>query len=93
MGKSFKPTYYARYRDQSGWHEIVWNSKSNGRANDANAEQMRLALNRSFDRDGVNFHVSGARGYIIHVSQVEVIRNDMSGRVVARAAAPMFETA
>ena len=89
MGKTITPTYYARYRDQAGWHDIMWN----GRATDTKAEQMRRSLNTSFAHGGVNYGIPEMHGYIVHVSKVEIIRNDGRGRVVARANAPMFEVA
>jgi len=87
MGRSIIPTYYAKYRDQSGWHDISWK----GRATEAKAEKLRKTLNYSFNPGGCNYHVSKAVGYIIHVSEVKVVRNDRSGEVVAMAKAPMFE--
>ena len=87
MGRSIKPTYYCRIKDQDGWTDLSWT----GRATDKRAEDKRIALNKSFDRGGCNFHVSEAAGYIVHVSKLIVVRNDGSGQVVAKADAPMFE--
>lgn len=91
MGKSYTPTYYARYRDQSGWKDIAWDGKRNGRATIENAEKYRQSLNRSFNIGGVNFHASQACGYIIHVSELQVVRNDRSSRIVAQAVMNDFE--
>lgn len=87
MGKTITPRYYARYRTQDGWHDILWN----GRATDKRAEEKRRSLNASFQPGGVNEHVSIGAGYVLHVSALEVCRNISGGCVVARAKAPMFE--
>lgn len=81
------PKYRARYRDQSGWHDISWD----GRATAARAERQRQALNRSFQIGGVNEHVSHAAGYAVHVSRLEIRTNSRQALLVASANAPMFE--
>jgi len=87
MGKSITPKYRARYRDQKGWHDIMWK----GRPSDARAEQTRKDYNKSFQPGGANWRVSELSGYVPHISKFEVIRNVYGGEVVASATAPMFE--
>lgn len=91
MGKSVTPKYRAQYYDQSGKHMIDWCCKRNGRPTEANAEKLRQSLNKSFGPDGVNYHVSKAAGYIIHVHKVDIERNTLYGEIVATAKAPLFE--
>lgn len=91
MGRSYTPKYIALYRDNanlSKWNEIHWTRK--GKVNDAAAEDFRVMLNKSFDLNGCNFHVSKACGVIVHVLEVRVV-NQKTKQVVAKATAPMFE--
>lgn len=87
MGKTITPKYYAKYLDQSGWHDISWQ----GKATNTRAESMRQTLNKSFNKEGCNWHASLDCGYVVHVSKLKVMRNDGSRRVVAETSAPMFE--
>lgn len=96
MGRTITPTYRVEYRDQSGWHKQGYADR-NGKCvlrkapTDADAEEFRKAMNRSFNIGGSNYHVSEAAGKILHVSEVVIRKNDMDGRMVAHAKMPMFE--
>lgn len=100
MGKSYTPTYRAEYKDQTGkWNMIHWNSTKrpgvstpHGKPTNENAEKLRQALNRSFAPGGVNEHVSKGAGFVVHVTEIVVVRQ-RDGNVMARACAPMFEAA
>jgi hypothetical protein len=90
MGKTVTPKYHAFYRtnvNPRGWNDIMWK----GRPTDANAEDFRKMLNKSFNEGGSNYHISKAEGVILHVIEVQVRRNVRNGEVVASAKAPMFE--
>ena len=90
------PTFRAEYRDQQGTHDMIWNVRSgtnrtgHGKPTEVNAERLRQSLNHSFTSSGINHHVSKARGYLIHVNRIQVIRQS-TGKVVAQTDAPMFE--
>jgi len=89
MGRSYTPPYTAQYRDQKGWHEIGWPHRKPPTA--ADAERMRQQLNRSFELNGANYHVSRDAGIILHVSELRVVRNRAGREIVARAIMPLFE--
>jgi hypothetical protein len=95
MGRSYTPTFRVEYRDQKGWHDQAW-SDPLGRTQlrkdptDAQAEEWRKTMNRSFDLGGTNYHVSQATGILLHISEVRIIRQK-TGKVVATAKMPMFE--
>ena len=91
MGRSTTPKYHAHYRDQSGWHDIGWDCRRDGVPSDIAAEEFRKRYNKSFQPGGVNGHLSEQLGYIPHISEVRVVRNDGSNRLVASATAPNFE--
>jgi hypothetical protein len=90
MGKIMTPAYRVRYRDQDGWHTTSWNTAIDGRPTNLHAECWRIGWNASFQPGAPNFHISEARGYLAHISHVEVIKQ-ATGAIVARAAMPMFE--
>lgn len=91
MGRTITPRYFARYRDQGGWHDITWDCARHGRPSTDTAEARRQSLNQSFERGGVNFHVSQAVGYVIHVSRLTIHHNIKGQPIAAEARAPMFE--
>ena len=95
MGRSYKLKYYVTYRDNTmspamndNW--ITYDSKRHGKPTDAVAENIRKKLNESFAPDGVNYHVSTARGVVIHVTKLKIIRQS-DDAVMGEATAPMFE--
>jgi hypothetical protein len=95
MGRSFTPTYRVEYRTNnmhpnapSNW--LTYDYKRHGKPTAAKAEDMRKRLNTSFDRDGINFHVSKAAGVVLHVTSLKIVHQE-STEVVAEATAPMFE--
>lgn len=96
MGRSYTPTFVVEYRDQRGWHTQAW-TNAQGKTQvrkaptDEEAEEWRKTMNKSFQREGSNFHVSEAAGIILHVSHVVVKQNVPGGRTVASATMPMFE--
>lgn len=91
MGRVVTPTYRVEYRVNSGYHTLqCWDSKSYGRATEANLEKWRQALNKSFAPGGVNYHVSEDNGVVVHVSSAKIIRQS-TNEVVAKTKAPMFE--
>jgi len=86
MGKIIIPKYRAQYRDQDGWHTVLWRGRPTNKA----AEKWRNEMNRSFNAGGNNFVVSETRGIIIHVSAVRIIEQ-ATKKCVAYVQAPMFE--
>ena len=92
MGRTTIPTYYAQVKDNTGpnLHHMVWDCKRHGRPTAKNAERYRVSLNESFKLGGVNDHISKGYGFLVHTSEVRVVRN-RTGEVVASAKAPMFE--
>jgi hypothetical protein len=90
MGKIMTPAYRVRYRDQDGWRTLTWICAMEGRPSNAAAERYRKEMNASFQPGGANKAISAIRGYVPHISHVEVIKQ-ATGEVVARAAMPMFE--
>jgi hypothetical protein len=95
MGRSYTPKYRVEYRDNTmnrlGTDRILsYDAKRYGKPTDAKAEDLRRALNKSFNVGGVNWHVSEAAGVVVSVNRLRII-NQRSGQVVAESNAPMFE--
>ena len=93
MGRSVTPTYRVEVRANVNMGTTyTWDGKIHGRANEANLEKWRKALNASFQPKGVNWHVSDSLGVVPHICRATLIRQ-RTGEVVAEVTAPMFEVA
>lgn len=92
MGRSVTPTFVVNYRDQTGAHWAVWNTKLNGKPTPENLERWRVGMNDSMKIGGVNEHVSRTLGFLPHISKA-TIHNQKSGCDVATVKAPLFEVA
>lgn len=100
MGRSVTPTYRIEYSDNDLPHggrrpfakSMCWNGKSYGRATLENLTRWRNKFNGSFERGGVNQHVSDAAGYIVRVGSCRIV-HQATNRIVATFTAPAFEVA
>ena len=97
MGRSCTPTFRVEYRDNTlrhfqAPHWLTYDYKRHGKPDDAKAEAIRVSLNASFGPGGVNWHVSTARGVVIHITRLDIVRQ-ADGEIVGTATAPMFEIA
>lgn len=90
MGKSITPTFIVRYRDQQGPKILVWNTKSYGKPTLCALAQWRMMMNKSMKPGGCNEHLSRSAGYIIHISNCEIV-NQKKNTTVVSLTAPMFE--
>ncbi len=61
-----------------------------GRATDKRLAEAVRSMNQSFLPDGVNAHISRARGVVVQVLSARIVEQD-TGIVVAEYNAPMFE--
>ena len=91
MGRSTTPAFRSEVIG-TNWNFSMfgWDCKTNGRPTQANVDQYRFSLNKSFQPGGVNFHIAESRGVVPHVSEVRVIRQS-TGAVVATSKMGMFE--
>jgi len=93
MGRSVTPTYRVEVVTNVGRiTPMAWDCKRDGRPNQKNIDQWRVDINKSFQPDGVNWHVSESSGIVQHISKATVIRQS-THEVVAVSEMPMFEVA
>lgn len=98
MGRSITPTYRVEYSDNDGVQRrpfaksMGWNGKSAGRATQANLQKWRDTFNASFERGGVNEHISTAAGFVVRIGNCRIVEQ-ATDRVVATFTAPAFEAA
>lgn len=97
MGTSTTPTYRIEWQDNRGsWKSQAWtvrsgtNKTGHGQPTEANIRRWRDKFNASFELGGVNEGVSRAAGYVVRAGNCRIV-HQLSGRVVARFQAPMFE--
>jgi hypothetical protein len=91
MGRSYTPKYVVRITMTLGRQDSqIWDSRHNGRPTAKNLSAWRDAMNRSFERGGVNEHVSAALGRVERYFNCAVV-NQFTGATVAEFKAPMFE--
>lgn len=94
MGKSITPPYVidVHTRKPDGHTQIdtmTWDAKTYGRANAMNLEKWAIAYGRSFNPDGVNFHISKAVGYLPYPNRV-ILRKNVRTDIIAVWTAPPF---
>ena len=94
MGRVITPTYRVEYtsNDRGLDKSMCWDCKRYGRPSLKNLESWREAYNKSFERGGVNEHVSDAAGFVIRIFNARIVRQ-ATGEVVVDFTAPMFEVA
>lgn len=97
MSRDYIPTYRVEYKDNytdaalDYWHPMVWDVKRGyGKPTADNLENWRVALNESFKRGGVNYHISERRGILIHITHARSLPDDTDA-IVASVTMPMFE--
>ncbi|QIG65880.1 hypothetical protein phiOC_p215 [Ochrobactrum phage vB_OspM_OC] len=92
MGKLLKKDRFViREYSQLGCNLLLFpKAKSRRKKTDNLAEEIRHDYNVSYNIGGVNYHVSEAVGFIVHVNKIDIY-DTRTKKVVATAKAPMFE--
>ena len=85
MGYSVTPKYRVEGFDGQAFQQ-AWK----GKATDKRLEAWVLSMNASFAPNGVNSHISKARGYIVRVATARIVEQS-TGKVVASFRAPDFD--
>jgi hypothetical protein len=89
MGRIITPKYRVEAQDNQGaWQHSVWRGRVSVKA----LEQWRDGMNQSFQRGGVNEHVSNGLGFVLHYSNCRIV-DQRNSNIVAAFRAPMFEIA
>jgi hypothetical protein len=102
MGKSITPNYRVEYKTNGLnpidrlWKQMIWNVSSGpnrtgyGSPTVKNLEIWRKKYNASFEKCGVNFHVSESAGYVLRIFNCRIV-NQRTENVVAEFKAPSFD--